>query len=1286
MTGPHLSWIASGRLSDVGRVDCCGFVGRALALLLYSVLIATTQFCAAAEKSPSRQDRSDVTLATQGLVPTLLKSDWAASSFSPDGRFLLVVDEFRSLIVDAVEGRELRGVQLPPGETALWSRPVPGRSEDYRWLVATNGGQLLDVDGTTGSSRLLAKLPVTTRDGGIRSGDIAFEFASDTEVIVHYNRITERKRFGTTRVDSKRQLMLLSLTTGSTRPILVPVDLYQPNLTSFLSVNPNSRYLALASNDGWRVLLWTFDTQSRNKSPFAFACLYDGDDRVLAIEPLGRGFLVVNTEGEAIVLDPERDVPASCAEHHAADLANARCKLGVGIAALAGRGRRPTEVIAVSRDYTAHVMDFSQEDCAYTHTSLGNVKHAYFDAPVYGPADLESAEQLPERSGFVAAPQGDSMAMVAGASLLRLSRRGTGLVKIQSLVGRPSGAYDVEAGSDFILASRLMAPLRAFDVSGGRLRTFDYDFRRYFDVSFFHNKPFAVVSGLRAIAVLERDGRLRFHEAVDAVDTSTLPKPQQLAVQDPSTLCSSGDGRRLWVVTSGEQVRLFDLDDRGAFAEVAAVDLGDGRDVFKIACDESGRTAVAADSLSDTVFVLEARGDGVYLVQQFDVPQSSKLRSRPALSADGGILSIGSHLYLRSSRSGEFKRSASLAGDSSLVLNRRADRLAAIGSRTILYEVRRNGERIRLSRLPAEFGAAEEGAFVGDFLFLVRGTDRLDVVSQDARQLGRLVFGDDNQWLFTDSEGRFDTYDLEGRASAYWVMQDDPMRALDPEMYMRDYFEPRLLPRLMDCIQEEARRPYACSESFPSIRSVSSLNRARPKVEFDGIEPDPGQPDKVRLRLSVQGMQEPSKDHAIGPARTSGAFDLHVRLDGQLIARHPVESGPPTRQIGRDELAWRESSRLLDGTDRIEVTIPNIALPHRESGGQVEFSTYAFNDDRVKGPTRSHGYSIQAGRPAHRRAFVVAIGSSAYEDQRLDLRYPAEDARKLIATVVPALQSTGRFDEIVPLALTSEWVEIAAARRIVSADTTKERIRQLIESISGSSSDPLNRHAPSTPDDTVIILFAGHGVNIEDEFFLVPYDSGQRLDATDAGPVLDLAKQISSAELAFWMRDLVADEIILVIDACHSSASVESPDFKPGPMGDRGFGQLAYDKGMRVLSATRPNDLAWESRDRGMGLLSHALLEEGLVQRKADRLPKDGTIMISEWLQFAVDRVPALYAATAERRQPGEARIVMFDAERRSSREVLVDGRRVQARTQQPSVFNFRRRPDTPLSIPKAAD
>jgi hypothetical protein len=63
-------------------------------------------------------------------------------------------------------------------------------------------------------------------------------------------------------------------------------------------------------------------------------------------------------------------------------------------------------------------------------------------------------------------------------------------------------------------------------------------------------------------------------------------------------------------------------------------------------------------------------------------------------------------------------------------------------------------------------------------------------------------------------------------------------------------------------------------------------------------------------------------------------------------------------------------------------------------------------------------------------------------------------------------------------------------------------------------------------------------------FYLLPSDSGTESTITDAV----LPKFISSDELSQWLREVDAGEIVMLIDACHSAASVPE-GFKPGPMG-----------------------------------------------------------------------------------------------------------------------------------------
>ena len=63
---------------------------------------------------------------------------------------------------------------------------------------------------------------------------------------------------------------------------------------------------------------------------------------------------------------------------------------------------------------------------------------------------------------------------------------------------------------------------------------------------------------------------------------------------------------------------------------------------------------------------------------------------------------------------------------------------------------------------------------------------------------------------------------------------------------------------------------------------------------------------------------------------------------------------------------------------------------------------------------------------------------------------------------------------------------------------------------------------------------------------------------------------------------------------------------------------------MYVLTASQSYQAAQEISELGHGLLTYALIEEGLNRRQADFDPKDGQIVVSEWIGYASARVPEI--------------------------------------------------------------
>lgn len=145
-------------------------------------------------------------------------------------------------------------------------------------------------------------------------------------------------------------------------------------------------------------------------------------------------------------------------------------------------------------------------------------------------------------------------------------------------------------------------------------------------------------------------------------------------------------------------------------------------------------------------------------------------------------------------------------------------------------------------------------------------------------------------------------------------------------------------------------------------------------------------------------------------------------------------------------------------------------------------------------------------------------------------------------------------------------------------------------------------------------------------------------------------------------------------------------------MGSRGLGQLAYDKRMRILTATQADNVAMElpvtadGRKINHGLLTYALSEDGLGAKQADFKPQDKTIFMDEWLEYAISDVPKLFA-----QQPrldtelkstasggaGRARLVLLKrelADLGACGSTQTPSRTNRTQEQRPALFDFTRR------------
>jgi WD40 repeat protein/uncharacterized caspase-like protein len=428
----------------------------------------------------------------------------------------------------------------------------------------------------------------------------------------------------------------------------------------------------------------------------------------------------------------------------------------------------------------------------------------------------------------------------------------------------------------------------------------------------------------------------------------------------------------------------------------------------------------------------------------------------------------------------------------------------------------------------------------------------------------------DHGWAVVAPDGRFDTSELDGGAPLNWVMDDDPMHALPLEIFLRDYYTPGLLARVLK------------GEKLPAIRSIAEIkNRVQPDVSVKSVTPSKKMPGRVDVVVHAASVKD-------AKGTVSGLQDLRLFRDGQMVANGYLE-GP-----------------LKDG----DFTYKDVML---KSGAQkVTFTAYAFNSERIKSATASLDYEpkvtvVASTRKPH--AYLLQIGVNHVAAPGCELQYSGNDAEKLSAVLKTALQAQGMAVE--PVLLESPTGGDAQG-------ASKQKIHDAIAAIA----------AKATPDDAFFLSFSGHGyASLDGQYYIIPSDlagSCLHIDKTL------LASAISADELADWLRPVDAGEMAFVLDACHSAESVEAGEFKPGPMGSRGLGQLAYDKRMRILVASQAREVAVEYDKLQQGLLSYVLTQDGLRRGEADWKPVDHQITVGEWLSYAANAVPKFDVSKAQ--------------------------------------------------------
>jgi len=423
--------------------------------------------------------------------------------------------------------------------------------------------------------------------------------------------------------------------------------------------------------------------------------------------------------------------------------------------------------------------------------------------------------------------------------------------------------------------------------------------------------------------------------------------------------------------------------------------------------------------------------------------------------------------------------------------------------------------------------------------------------------------GSANEWLVVTPDGLFD-----GSPSAWqqinWRFSQNTFDVGPVEIFFNELYYPGLAGEIF-----AGRRPRA-------PRGLQQLDRRQPVVAVAAASSAAAGDAAARtIALKVDVAEAPA---AGGAAKGSGARDVRLFRNGTLVRRWPG-----------DVLKGQSSVTL-------EATVPVVA-------GENRFTAYAFNNDNVKSTDALFAVTGSAALARKGVAHVIAVGVNQYANAQYNLKYAAADAQAFAREVKTQQEKLAAF----------ERVEVT---ELVDAQATKENVLAAIAKMRGAQ-----------PEDAVIVYFAGHGTAKGARFYLVPHDlgySGPRAGVDAAAVDTILAHSISDEDIEQAMEGVDAGKLLMVIDACNSGQALEAEERRRGPMNSKGLAQLAYEKGMFILTAAQSYQAALEAAQLGHGYLTYTLIDEGLGKALADRDAKDGEITVREWFDYATERVPEM--------------------------------------------------------------
>jgi WD40 repeat protein len=228
--------------------------------------------------------------------------------------------------------------------------------------------------------------------------------------------------------------------------------------------------------------------------------------------------------------------------------------------------------------------------------------------------------------------------------------------------------------------------------------------------------------------------------------------------------------------------------------------------------------------------------------------------------------------------------------------------------------------------------------------------------------------------------------------------------------------------------------------------------------------------------------------------------------------------------------------------------------------------------------------------------YILSMGVSKYKDSSIDLKYAASDAEAFLETL------TNRAKPIFGSHIYSKLL----MDRNVTYDHIEKGFMQFSEKMK--------------PYDVFVLFIAGHGIDIDGDYFFIPYDLSK-----DGDKETLKNQSISHNQLYFFLSMISAQKTVVILDTCYSGLFISRPYLISNTKDkiDSAIARLRHGGGCAFITSSSSRQVSLEGYQK-FGVLTYALLKGMKAGVKQFLKNTDGLVTIHGLSSYVREEVPRI--------------------------------------------------------------